>query len=80
MAARNSKSPADLLEEMHWREKAVTAPRLTKQAISLRLDADILNYYRSGGRGWQTRINAILRAYVEAQGKVPPSQADDRHL
>lgn len=32
-----------------------------KQAVKLRLDADVLNAYRKTGDGWQTRINADLR-------------------
>jgi uncharacterized protein (DUF4415 family) len=32
-----------------------------KQAVKLRLDADVLDAYRKTGRGWQTRINADLR-------------------
>jgi uncharacterized protein (DUF4415 family) len=32
-----------------------------KQAIKLRLDPDVLAYFRSTGPGWQTRINAMLR-------------------
>jgi uncharacterized protein (DUF4415 family) len=32
-----------------------------KQAIKLRLDPDVLEYFRSKGPGWQTRINATLR-------------------
>ena len=32
-----------------------------KQAVKLRLDADVLAAYRKTGRGWQTRINADLR-------------------
>jgi uncharacterized protein (DUF4415 family) len=31
-----------------------------KQAVKLRLDQDVLDYFRSTGRGWQTRINATL--------------------
>jgi uncharacterized protein (DUF4415 family) len=33
----------------------------SKQAIKLRLDPDVLAYFRSQGPGWQTRINATLR-------------------
>jgi uncharacterized protein (DUF4415 family) len=33
----------------------------TKQGIKLRLDPDVLAYFRSQGPGWQTRINATLR-------------------
>ncbi|MCP5431733.1 MAG: BrnA antitoxin family protein [Alphaproteobacteria bacterium] len=32
-----------------------------KTAVSLRLDADVLEYYKSAGAGWQSRINADLR-------------------
>lgn len=34
---------------------------LTKTAVSLRLDADVVDYFRKTGPGWQTRINAALR-------------------
>ena len=71
MAARTSKSPADFLEDSQWRETPMS--RTPKQAISLRLDADVLEHYRSGGPGWQTRINAVLRAYAETKGKGHPS-------
>ncbi|MDH4259050.1 MAG: BrnA antitoxin family protein [Gammaproteobacteria bacterium] len=37
-----------------------------KAAISLRLDADVLDWFRAQGAGYQTRINAVLRAYMEA--------------
>ena len=38
----------------------------TKESISLRVDADVLGWFRARGRGWQTRINAVLKAYKEA--------------
>ncbi len=37
-----------------------------KQQITLRIDADVIDWFRKQGRGYQTRINAILRAYKEA--------------
>lgn len=37
-----------------------------KQQITLRLDADLVDFFKSTGRRYQTRINAVLRAYVEA--------------
>lgn len=46
------------------------APIPAKEQVTLRLDADVLKWFRSQGKGYQTRINALLRAYVEAhQGK-----------
>jgi len=36
-----------------------------KSAISLRLDPDVLDWFRTQGPGYQTRMNAVLRAYME---------------
>jgi len=38
----------------------------TKPRISIRLDSDVLEWYKSHGTGYQTRINAVLRMYMEA--------------
>lgn len=37
-----------------------------KRQLTLRIDEDVLEWFRARGRGYQTRINALLRAYVEA--------------
>jgi uncharacterized protein (DUF4415 family) len=37
-----------------------------KQQIALRLDADVLAWYRALGSRWQTRMNAVLKAYRDA--------------
>ncbi|WP_428312331.1 BrnA antitoxin family protein [Hydrocarboniphaga sp.] len=37
-----------------------------KVQIALRLDADVLAWYRGLGAGWQTRMNAVLKAYRDA--------------
>ena len=36
-----------------------------KSQLTLRIDADVLDWFKSQGRGYQTRINALLRAYME---------------
>ena len=36
----------------------------TKASITIRLDEDVLTYFKAGGDGWQTRINAALRECV----------------
>ena len=41
----------------------------TKQAVAIRIDPDVLAAFRAGGPGWQTRMNAVLRAWVESQSK-----------
>ena len=38
-----------------------------KAQITLRLDADVLEWFKIQGRGYQTRMNALLRAYMKAQ-------------
>jgi uncharacterized protein (DUF4415 family) len=37
-----------------------------KASVSLRIDADVLEWFKSSGAGYQTRINAVLRAFKEA--------------
>lgn len=37
----------------------------TKTQLTLRLDSDVLEWFKAQGRGYQTRINALLRAYVD---------------
>ncbi|WP_198962661.1 BrnA antitoxin family protein [Mangrovitalea sediminis] len=39
----------------------------TKKAFTMRLDADVLAWFQSQGRGYQTRINQLLRQHMEAQ-------------
>ncbi|MFZ0480750.1 MAG: BrnA antitoxin family protein [Terriglobales bacterium] len=38
-----------------------------KEQITLRLDPDVLSFFRQRGQGYQTTINAVLRCYMEAQ-------------
>ena len=41
-------------------------PALRKAQLTVRIDSDVLSWFRGQGRGYQTRINAILKAYKEA--------------
>ena len=41
-------------------------PTSNKQQLTIRLDNDVLEWFRAQGRGYQTKINALLRAYMEA--------------
>jgi uncharacterized protein (DUF4415 family) len=47
-----------------WKSAQVVLPT-PKEAVTMRLDADLLRWFRRD-RGYQTRINAILRAYMQA--------------
>ena len=42
------------------------APHERKEQIALRIDAEVLAWYRDQGDGWQTRMNAVLKAYKDA--------------
>lgn len=44
-------------------------PKATKHKIrvTLRLDPEVVEHFRRGGRGWQTRINAALASYMQKQ-------------
>ena len=45
--------------------RGIKAPSRKKQ-VTIRLDSDVLTWFRAQGKGYQTRINALLRAYMEA--------------
>ena len=51
-------------------KKATAARPPAKQQLTIRLDADVLNWLKGHGRGYQTRINRILRAAMESQPHV----------
>lgn len=53
------------IDDKFFKDAKVVMPPGKKQ-ISLRLDEDILSWMQSQGRGYQSRINSILRAYYEA--------------
>ena len=38
-----------------------------KQSITIRLDADVVEWFKAQGKGYQTRMNAVLRRYMEVQ-------------
>jgi uncharacterized protein (DUF4415 family) len=52
-------------DEAFWKDARVVMPT-RKETVTMRLDADLLQWFRQE-RGYQTRINAILRAYMAAQ-------------
>jgi uncharacterized protein (DUF4415 family) len=41
-------------------------PHPRKSLLSLRIDADVLEWFRAQGRGYQSRMNALLRAFMRA--------------
>jgi uncharacterized protein (DUF4415 family) len=51
--------------------KATTAWPPVKTQLTIRLDADVLDWLKGHGRGYQTRINRILRVVMESQPPRP---------
>ena len=56
-------------EHPDWSTLSTTLPWV-KKTVSIRLDPDVLEFFKAGGRGYQTRINAVLRAYMAAKSKA----------
>ena len=45
--------------------KGIATP-IKKKQLTLRIDSDVIDWFRSQGKGYQTKINGLLRAYMEA--------------
>lgn len=63
-AARSDPDWNGLLD-IDWSQVEITRPA-RKQPISIRLDEDVLDFFKRGGTGYQKRINAVLRSYMSA--------------
>lgn len=53
----------------------------TKTQLTLRLDSDVIVWFKQQGRGWQTQMNALLRAYMDesqAQAQASPRRSETR--
>ena len=61
--------------EFDWSTVQVGIPG-PKQQLTVRFDADVVAWFKAQGAGYQTRMNAVLRSFVEAQNKhtAPPSR------
>jgi uncharacterized protein (DUF4415 family) len=58
---------APVLDEAFWRNAVILDPRHEKSTITMRVDEDVLDFFKRGGPGYQSRMNAVLRAYVYAR-------------
>jgi uncharacterized protein (DUF4415 family) len=65
-AIADNPDAAPIWTEEEWTRRRVVWPQ-GKAPVTLRLDKDIIAWFKLRGRGYQTRINAVLRAFVEAQ-------------
>ena len=54
--------------DLDWSDAVLVIPP-KKKAISIRVDEDVLDYFKSQGDGYQRRINAVLRSYMQQKAK-----------
>lgn len=59
---------AQSLGDEFWKSAKVVMPT-GKTSVHLRLDSDIVDWFKARGKGHLTRMNAVLRAYVESQSR-----------
>jgi len=57
----------DVPKDWHLRAEAVMP--VAKKLLSLRLDTDVVEWFRQQGTGYQTRMNAVLRSFMEHEAE-----------
>ncbi len=62
----------DVHEAPQW-DQAVLGLPPRKEHINIRIDTDVLEWFRQTGRGYQTRMNNVLRAFVESRRRTRQS-------
>lgn len=67
MAKADTENPATVADD--WAEATIGLPPL-KTPVNAKFDVDVVNWFKAQGRGYQTRMNAVLRRYMEAQRKA----------
>ena len=55
-----------------WKRPGLLIPEENKRQITLRIDADVLAFFKTTGRRYQTRMNEVLRTYVNTQRQARP--------
>ena len=50
-----------------WEKTVIIGLPPGKRAVKLRIDGDVLDWFRASGKGYQTRMNNVLRAFVKAR-------------
>jgi uncharacterized protein (DUF4415 family) len=63
--------PDDIHEELDWTKAFIGLPP-PKKDIHIRIDSDVLDWFKKSGRGYQTKINNVLRAFVQTRRALTP--------
>ncbi len=65
-AVAKDRDAAPVGDDDVWKNARVIMP-VPKQPISIRLDEDVVAFFKKSGPGYQSRMNAVLRSYMEAK-------------
>ena len=68
-AVASDPDAAPIADEVWFASAELVLPE-PKRPVTLRLDRDVLDWFKAQGPGYQTRINAVLRAYMTAHRKA----------
>ena len=71
---RASDPDAPPSDDDFWQSAELVPAPQKKQTISIRLDPEVLAYFKAGGEGYQSRINAVLKSYIRAKVNRPGRQ------
>ena len=66
-AAAIADPDAQPTDETFWKNAKLTFPE-AKETVTIRLDSEMLRWFKGQGKGYQTRINSVLCAYMKSQG------------
>jgi len=61
--------PDDIHEELDWTKAFIGLPP-RKKDIHIRIDSDVLDWFKRSGSGYQTKMNNVLRAFVQARQRI----------
>ena len=65
-AIRSDPDEAETHFDLDWSKAFLGLPP-RKEMVNMRLDREVLDWFRAGGKGYQSRINAVLSSYVRSQ-------------
>ena len=65
-------APVFSLDPGFWENARVVMPPRGKSSVHLRIDTDVLQWFKAQGRGHLSRMNAVLRSFMEAQKRHSP--------
>ena len=75
---RDDAPEAPPLDDEFWASARVVYPDRPKTQLTVRLDADVVEWFKRQGKGYQTRMNAVLRSYYEAARRQQAAPTDER--